>query len=126
MTLGNTILIAEDDDALRRMFEQVLVFDGFRVVTASHGAQALRTLNTTTPAAVVLDLVMPWVNGLEVLMTMRQVTRLRSVPVLVVTGSPTTDLELYPFRPLAILRKPLNVDALVPAIHQLLRGFALH
>src|SRR5262245_61281381 len=86
-TIAATILVVEDDDALRQMIAQTLIFDGFRVLSAGHGAEALRIMNTTTPALVVLDLVLPWVNGLEVLATMRGTPRLRAVPVLVVTGT---------------------------------------
>jgi CheY-like chemotaxis protein len=119
-----TVLIVEDDDALRRLLEHVLVFEGFNVLTAAHGAEALRALDHTVPALVVLDLVMPWVNGIEVLATMRQVPRLRSVPVLVVTGSQTTERDLAAYRPLQIMRKPLNIEAVAPAILQLLAKFA--
>ncbi len=119
-----TVLIVEDDDGLRRLLEHVLVFEGFKVLTAAHGAEALRALDHTVPALVVLDLVMPWVNGIEVLATMRQVPRLRNVPVLVVTGSQTTERDLAAYRPLLIMRKPLNIDAVAPTILQLLAQFA--
>jgi CheY-like chemotaxis protein len=119
---AETLLVVEDDDDLRRMFEHVLVFEGFRVLAASNGAEALRLLNTHTPALVVLDLVLPWVNGIEVLATMRQDGRLRSVPVLVVTGTPTTKHDLQPYRPVTVMHKPVNADALAAVIHQLLAG----
>src|SRR5262249_27294127 len=115
-TIAATILVVEDDDALRRMFEQTLVFDGFKVLSAAHGAEALRILNTTTPALVVLDLVLPWVNGLEVLATRGGTPRLAAIPVVVVTGTPMTLRDLGDSGPLTILRKPINVDALAPTI----------
>lgn len=118
--LAETILVVEDDEALRRLIEQVLVFDGFKVLSAGHGAEALRVLNSVTPALVVLDLMLPWVNGIEVLATMRATLRLRNVPVLVVTGTATTERDVYDYHPLTILRKPVNVDALTPTIQQLL------
>jgi len=115
-----TVLIVEDDDELRRLLEHVLVFEGFKVLTAAHGAEALQRLNTIVPSLVVLDLVMPWVNGIEVLSTMRETARLRTVPVLVVTGTPTTERDLASYRPLVVMRKPLNVEAIAPTILQLL------
>ncbi len=119
-TVAETILVVEDDDALRRLIEQVLVFDGFKVLAAGHGAEALRILNTVTPALMVLDLVLPWVNGLEVLATVRATPRLRSIPVLVVTGTPMTERDLGDRGPLTILRKPVNVEALTPMVQALL------
>jgi len=118
--LAETVLVVEDDEALRRLIEQVLVFDGFKVLSAGHGAEALRLLNSVTPALVVLDLVLPWVNGLEVLATMRATPRLRNVPVLVVTGTLTTEWDVHAYHPLTILHKPVNVEALTPTIQQLL------
>jgi DNA-binding response OmpR family regulator len=119
-SVAETILVVEDDDALRRLIEQVLVFDGFKVLAAGHGAEALRILNTVTPALMVLDLVLPWVNGLEVLATVRATPRLRSVPVLVVTGTPMTERDIGDRGPLTILRKPVNVDALTPMVQALI------
>ena len=115
-----TILVVEDDHELRRLFEHALIFDGYRVLSAAHGGEALQVLNRDTPAAVVLDLVLPWVNGLEVLATMRESPRLRAVPVLVVTGTPTTQYDLRDFRPVKLLHKPVNIEALAPVIQQLL------
>ena len=123
-TLRETVLVVEDDEALRRLIEQALMFDGFRVLTASNGAEALRLLNQTTPALIVLDLVMPWVNGIEVLSTMRAIPRLHALPVVVVTGSATTSRDLETYGPLTILRKPLNVDALAPTVQLLLSRYA--
>jgi len=113
-------LVVEDDHELRRVFELALVFDGYHVVGAAHGGEALQVLNRETPAVVVLDLVLPWVNGLEVLATMRETPRLRTVPVLVVTGTPTSQHDLRDFRPVKLLRKPVNIEALSPVIQQLL------
>jgi DNA-binding response OmpR family regulator len=113
------VLIVEDDHELRRLFEHTLIFEGYRVVSAAHGGEALVALNRETPSAVVLDLVLPWVNGLEILATMRETARLRAVPVLVVTGTPTSQFDLRDYAPLTVLHKPVNVEALAPMIQQL-------
>jgi CheY-like chemotaxis protein len=117
-----SILVVEDDDEFRKLLEQVLVFDGFRVLTAAHGAEALTLMNQETPALVVLDLVLPWVNGLEVLSTMRDTPRLRQVPVLIVTGTPTDARDVQHLWPVTVMHKPINVEALTPVIQQLLVG----
>jgi len=115
-----SILVVEDDDAFRKQVEQVLVLDGFRVLTARHGAEALTLMNRETPALVVLDLVLPWVNGIEVLSTMRETSRLRHVPVLIVTGTPADARDLRHLHPVTVMRKPINIESLTPAIQQLL------
>jgi DNA-binding response OmpR family regulator len=117
-----SILVVEDEDEFRKLIQQVLVFDGFRVLTAAHGAEALTLMNHETPALVVLDLVLPWVNGLEVLSTMRDTPRLRQVPVLIVTGTPTDVRDVQHLRPVSVMHKPVNIEALTPAIQLLLAG----
>jgi CheY-like chemotaxis protein len=102
------------------MLEDMLTQAGFRVLTATDGAEALRLLASERPDLIVLDLILPWVNGVEVLRTVRDHPQLRIVPVLVVTGTQTSEFELRTFRPVRVLRKPLNVDAVVPTIQQML------
>ena len=118
--LLETVLVVEDHDDSRRMLEDVLTLAGFRVLAAQNGAEALRSLAQEAPDVIVLDLVLPWINGVEVLSTVRQTPRLTNVPVLVVTATGTTEFDLRSFRPIAVMRKPLNVDAIVPTIHRLL------
>ena len=119
-TLQHSVLIVEDDHELRRLFEHALVFEGFRVISAAHGGEGLQALNRDIPAVVVLDLVLPWVNGLEVLATMRASPRLRAVPVLVVTGTATSEYDLREYRPVVVLHKPVDIAALAPMVQQLL------
>jgi DNA-binding response OmpR family regulator len=118
--LGTHVLVVEDDDALRRLFSEVLVDAGFVVRTASDGADALHQLNDVAPDAVVLDLALPWVNGLEVLSKMRERPALRGVPVIVVTGTATRAYELRSFGRVALLRKPFNIDGLPATVRELL------
>lgn len=118
--LLETILVVEDHDDSRRMLVDMLAQAGFRVLTATDGAEALRLLASERPDLIVLDLILPWVNGVEVLRTVRDHPQLRIVPVLVVTGTQTSEFELRTFRPVRVLRKPLNVDAVVPTIQQML------
>lgn len=114
------VLVVEDHDEARKLVEDLLNSEGFDVVTAANGAEALRMLKTMTPDLIVLDLLLPWVNGVEVLSTMRQTPVLTRVPVLVTTGSSTQEGDLAGFGPLVVLRKPLDTDAVVKTVHALL------
>jgi len=107
------------------MLEHALLFEGYRVLTAAHGAEALRILNVETPALIVLDLVLPWVNGLEVLTTIRNIPRLVRVPVLIVTGTATAPADVRPYGHVALLHKPVDVDVITPTIRQLLNVAAM-
>jgi len=120
----HTILIVEDDDALRRMLEQSLNDEGYRVVTAAHGAAALQILDKATPTLLLLDVELPWVNGLEVLSTIRGIPRLRDVPVLIASGTPIAMRDVQLHRPIAIIHKPFSVDVLIVTVRKLLRAAA--
>jgi len=125
MSLNATcVLVVEDDDEQRKLVEDLLISEGFDVVTAANGAEALRMLKTMTPDLMVLDLLLPWVNGIEVLSTMRESPLLTRIPVLVTTGSSTQEGDIAAFAPLVVLRKPLETEALVKAVHTLLENDA--
>jgi DNA-binding response OmpR family regulator len=102
------------------MLHDVLVGAGFDVQTASHGAEALRMLRAEPPDAIVLDLILPWINGIEVLSIIRADPRLMNVPVIVTTGTPTGDSDLRVFRPVTVMRKPFDIDELVASVQRLL------
>ena len=59
----------EDDPEVRQLVERVLIEEGFYVRCASDGAEALQLINEASPDIIVLDLMLPWVNGIEVLAT---------------------------------------------------------
>jgi DNA-binding response OmpR family regulator len=114
------ILVVEDDDALRNMLESLFLLEGFNVRGATDGTQALRLVNEHPPDLIVLDLMLPWVNGIEVLSTVRQHPHLSNVPVLVTTGTVTSALDLRSLGPVHVMHKPLDVEAIVPIVRKLL------
>ena len=65
------ILVAEDDDAVRRSVERALRFEGFDVLTAADGETAVEMVESQRPAAVVLDVMMPRADGLAVTRRLR-------------------------------------------------------
>jgi CheY-like chemotaxis protein len=118
--LLETVLIVEDHDDSRLLLEDVLSQAGFRTLPAASGAEALRILAEEVPDIIVLDLMLPWVNGVEVLATIRGMPALVKVPVLVVTATQTTAFDLRAYRPLALMRKPLDLGKIVPTLQRML------
>jgi CheY-like chemotaxis protein len=111
-----TVLLVEDDTDLRMFYRTVLVMAGFDVEDASGGLAALRYLETTRPDAVVLDLLMPGINGFDVRSELRANARLRDVPIVVVTAIPRHDLQ--GFDAPCILTKPVLAMDLVRAVQR--------
>ena len=112
-----TILIVEDDDDLRRLFRTALSLEGFNVVEAGDGMDALRWIDHSPPDLVVLDLVLPRVSGLIVQQEITAQALTRQIPIVVITGSAMggEDLEVACF-----LRKPVAPDRLIEAVRSCL------
>jgi signal transduction histidine kinase/DNA-binding response OmpR family regulator len=81
-----TILIVDDDPAICDVLGSSLSSDGWRVLTAGDGEAALATVASERPTAMVLDLMMPRVDGFDVLQSIRADPRTRELPVIVVTA----------------------------------------
>ena len=113
------VLVVEDNDDLRSLLKDVLDDAGFDVEAVADGAQALNVAAAWEPAAIILDLMMPVMDGAAFLRERRQVPGLADVPVLVLTAHPYHYRVLDGINPTAVLRKPYDVDELIAAVHAL-------
>jgi DNA-binding response OmpR family regulator len=113
--MPSTILIIDDNVVLARAFARVLTGAGYRVHTWHSAEDGLRQAKSDHPDAIILDLQMPFVNGLGFLYRLRSVAVLRDTPVMVVTGRPVSDELTREIGELgAVIRmKPLGLDALL-------------
>lgn len=80
------ILLVDDDLTLREMYGERLKTEGFEIVQATNGAEAIQKAKEIKPAVVLLDIMMPKVNGFDVLKMMRADPDLKNVPVIVLTA----------------------------------------
>jgi two-component system, cell cycle response regulator DivK len=118
------ILIAEDKASSRELLRMVLEKQGFQVIEAVNGEEALQKARSEVPDLVLLDLQMPVRNGYEVLEELRQEPRFVAVPIVAVTASAMQgDRE----KALAAgfngyLTKPLPLNSLRSEIQRLLPG----
>lgn len=120
-----SVLIVEDDDAARSLFEDALRTAGFSVGAISRAADIFEALQTATPDVIVLDLGMPrgTLQGMEALARLREVEAWREIPVMILSGfgelvnrDITQRLGVA-----AILTKPLlHTDELTRTINRLL------
>jgi two-component system response regulator ResD len=85
-TRGGRILVVDDEPHIRRVLEAMLGKEGFEVVTAEDGEQGLAELATGNVDLVILDLLMPGANGLEVLAKIRTDAVLGATPVIILTA----------------------------------------
>lgn len=81
--MNERILVVEDDRRIRDMVRRGLIFEGYTVNVAENGEEALRLARESMPDAVILDLMLPGIDGLEVCRRMRQVS---NVPIMMLTA----------------------------------------
>ena len=111
-----TILLVEDEDALREAYRDALVeFGGFHVVALRDGLDALEYLVDDGVSAIVLDLGLPRVSGVDLIAELRVHAATRQVPVIVVTGNPTA---VNPDQVYCVLTKPVLPDDLVATVNK--------
>ena len=114
------VLIVDDDDSVRDLFTRAFLRDDFIVNALASGQEALALMEDEAPELIVLDLMLPFMNGLEVLAAMRRRPSLAMVPVLVVTATATSAYDLREFGPLRVLRKPCELSRLVATARDML------
>ena len=87
MTDPGVVLVVDDQEVNRRLLEAVLTPRGYRVLMADSGEEALRTLETERPDVVLLDILMPGMDGYEVCRRIRDDARTAVLPVVMITAS---------------------------------------
>lgn len=113
--MGHTILAVDDDMDLLRVIEDVLEDEGYTVLTACSGRDALTILAVSTPDIVLTDVTMPGLDGLSFVDELRH--RPSAPPVLLMSGVVPTGLRDVP-----LLRKPFDITELLNEVERVLRA----
>ncbi|WP_051706350.1 response regulator transcription factor [Nocardioides aequoreus] len=115
------VLVVEDDRAVRESLRRSLEFNGYQVSTASDGAEALAGIGAIDPDAVVMDVMMPRLDGLETTRALREVGN--SVPILVLTARDAVGDRVEGLDAGAddYLTKPFALEELLARLRALLR-----
>lgn len=86
MEEGKVILLVDDDLTLREMYQERLKAEGFDIVQASNGDEAIKKANEVKPNIILLDIMMPKINGFDVLKDLKANPELKDIPVIVLTA----------------------------------------
>jgi CheY-like chemotaxis protein len=120
-----SILLVEDDPGAIEAFTHMLTAEGYSVRVTTDGPSALAEIERAVPAAIVLDLQLPVIDGLDVLRRLRTMAALAQTPVAIVTGNYMLDeriageLQALGAR---VYFKPIWADDLVRIVRALLNG----
>jgi two-component system alkaline phosphatase synthesis response regulator PhoP len=96
------VLVVEDDKDILQLVKLYLDNEGFRTVTAANGAEALKQVKSEHPDLVVLDLMLPEIDGLEVCKKLRVAPQTAMVPIIMLTAD---DYVGKPFSPRALVAR---------------------
>ncbi len=121
----SSVLLVDDDDAVRGVYSRVLTSAGFNVFPASDGAGALELLERGAFDAVVSDISMPGMDGVQLLREVRR--RDRDLPVILMTGGPTleTALRAIDYGVMKYLMKPVSSENITEAVRRAVRLYHL-
>ena len=111
-----TILIVDDDPAIRKMLAEVLTLDGYPYETAANGQEALEALGKSGPRVILLDLLMPVLDGRGVMNELRASPEVRARHRVVLVSANDRLEAARDLEPDSMLAKPFTADQLLDVI----------
>jgi len=112
------ILVVEDEEGLRLLYEEELKADGYEVITARNGKEAIQKLEDQRPDLVILDIVMPVMDGMEALG--RIISKERKIPIILNTSYPDYRMDFMTWAADAYVTKSADLRELKDKIKELL------
>jgi CheY-like chemotaxis protein len=113
-----TVMVVDDDDAVRVIVRAVLEDEGYRVLIAESGSLGLEMLAGVTPSLILLDYMMPEMNGSEFLRALRQRGLCRSTPILLLTAVGRIEEQVNQLDVQGIIQKPFELEELITTVKQ--------
>jgi CheY-like chemotaxis protein len=111
------ILIVDDEFGILETLQDLLQDEGYPTAAALNGRQALERMAVERPSLVLLDYMMPVMNGPALLDAMEKDERLRDIPVVIMSASPAQSWQHL--RAAAFLPKPFELEALLTTVRRL-------
>jgi CheY-like chemotaxis protein len=116
------VLVIEDDSDVQHVLRLVLENDGHEVLSANDGSRGLATAARRSPDAIILDVMMPFMDGFAVLEALREDERTATIPVLILSAIQTDAVEerCYRMGAQAYVRKPFDPGMLLGTLQEML------
>jgi two-component system nitrogen regulation response regulator NtrX len=115
-----SILIVDDEPSILQSLSGLLSDEGFEVITANNGYEALKMIDTEAPDLVMLDVWMPGIDGIETLKEIKKANA--ALPVIIITGhgNVETAVKATKLGAYDLIEKPLNIDKVIVSINNAL------
>lgn len=117
-----TILVIEDDETMRNALKRIFESDGFHVKTAADGTQLSLVLDDNPIDLIIMDIGLPWINGLELAKLLKEHEELKQIPLIFVSGK-TSDFDVkrgFEAGADDYIKKPFDIEKMKKAVSTLL------
>ena len=117
------ILIADDEPDIITLLVSILKSEDYDVITASDGAEALMAIKISHPDVVILDIMMPKLDGMQVLQKVREDTEISSIPVIMLTAKASDKdiLSGYKYGANYYIPKPFEISDILEGVRMVLK-----
>jgi CheY-like chemotaxis protein len=121
------VLIVEDDPLISRMYQKIFTFEKFEVEVASNGEEAISKVESFAPELVLLDVMMPKMNGLQVLETLKSNNGTKDIPIVMLTnlaGQQDAETALAKGAVKYIIKSEYEPKQVVDMVKEVLAGYS--
>jgi len=115
-----TVLLVDDEIDHLAILEMLLRIEGYRVICATSGAEALQLAAQERADLIITDFMMPGMNGLELVERLRADPRTRDVPIILTSAAPEPRVDAPPYD--RFVQKPAEFDELLRIVRELTRS----
>ena len=118
----NTVLVVDDEAHIRRLIEFTLKKGGYRMLVATNGKEAIEMAVEAAPNLIIMDVLMPEMDGMEALEQLKNDERTASIPVILLTGigQSTTRQEVEEKGTTTYLAKPFSPNKLLREVERMI------
>jgi DNA-binding response OmpR family regulator len=119
--MAEKILVVDDEQEIRNLLDHFLKDQGYEVVLASDGNQALKLAAEENPQVIILDIKMPGLDGLEVCKLLKEKEQTRLIPIIVITGFEDNKMEALNRGADDFVNKPFDMAEIAIRVKSALR-----
>jgi CheY-like chemotaxis protein len=119
--MSKTVLVVDDDEETRKIYREALEDYGYRVLTASQGAEGVALARRSRPHLILLDVRMPIMDGRRAMEYLKSDPATAGIPIFGISGFPREDARSETPRKMEFdlfLTKPLDLDVVIAAIEE--------
>jgi len=117
------ILIADDDESIIHLIKDIFSSNSFSVLSTNDGASVIPLIKKEKPSLIILDIMLPHMDGFTLCKELNKIEEAKDIPVLVISAHKTRQLilNLYSIGVKNYLQKPFNIDELKQRVEEILK-----